>query len=308
MKSLVVLGAGGFLGRTLTTKGRRAMIIKAVARNVASEANLIEEGVTWFAADLSKPAALSSILRHDDVVINLAHASELNEAENVALIDNIFLSCLANGVRRLVHCSTAIVAGATRSLRITESTPCAPVARYQRMKLVAEQRLLCISSGKLDVGVLRPTAIVGPGGQNLLKLANSLRNDSWLANYLRASVFGRRPMHLVPATDVVAALLHLAEFPAPLNGNVYIAASDEDPDNNFRSVESILMSSMGLGHRTIPVVPLPLQVLSTLLNLMGRSDTNVSRTYDSAKLRTTNFRSVDSIASAVRDFAKSLQK
>jgi nucleoside-diphosphate-sugar epimerase len=176
------------------------------------------------------------------------------------------------------------------------------------MKLAVEERLIALSSGQLDVGVLRPTAIVGPGGQNLLKLANSLQSANVFINYVRASALAHRPMHLVPVRSVADALLHLSTIPVTLNGGVYIAASDDDPDNNFQSVEAILMSSLGLGKRALPLVPMPRRALSALLRVIGRTDADTARTFDSGKLRATNFRQTVSVASAVCEFGESIRK
>jgi nucleoside-diphosphate-sugar epimerase len=107
---------------------------------------------------------------------------------------------------------------------VTESVTCVPATPYERIKWALERQVLGIHSESLDVGILRPTAIVGPGGANLLKLARALRGGSAVVNYLRASLFADRPMHLVPVRNVAAAVLHLAALPGPLGGNIYHVA------------------------------------------------------------------------------------
>jgi nucleoside-diphosphate-sugar epimerase len=114
-------------------------------------------------------------------------------------------------------------------------------------------------------------------------------------------------MHLVPVRDVAAALLHLAFLPAALNGNVYQVSSDDDPDNNFRSVEETLRRALGLGPRRWPLLPLPRQVLALALWVLGRSETNLARIYDSTKLLSTAFVPVQPVAAAVREFGESFK-
>jgi len=305
MPSLVILGAGGFVGLSLLSAGQFPMPITAVARSIPPNAAHPDRGITWLAADLSIPTSLHNVLSPGDVVINLAYRSDAGEAENVAIIDNIVEACLRSRAARLVHCSTAAVAGAAQSSRLDETCPCVPSTPYEQTKWVLEQRVLSALSRGIDVGILRPTAIVGPGSQNLLKLAKSLQNGSRLASYLRASLFGRRPMHLVPVRDVAAALLHLATLPGALDGNIFIVSADDDPKNDFLSVEDILLRAMGRGSRTVPPVPVPRLVLSLLLRLRGRSGADVSRRYDASKLLATNFRRVDSVAGAVCEFGRS---
>jgi nucleoside-diphosphate-sugar epimerase len=199
------------------------------------------------------------------------------------------------------------VAGATQVSRVVESTPCMPLTPYERTKWIIEQRVLGALHRGLDVGILRPTAVVGSGGHNLLKLARSLVRDSAFANYLRASLFGRRPMHLVPLRNVTAALLHLSFLPAALNGEIYIVSSDDDPHNNFRSIEKIMLRSLGLRPRKVPLLPFPSGVLSLMLRLLGRSEVGRARIYDSGKLHEVGFKPMNSVVGAVREFGENFK-
>ena len=308
MSSVVVLGAGGFLGRALVESGLASVPIKAVARTIPLDMDSVKEGVTWFAADLGNPTSLQSILDDGDIVLNLVYMSGANEAVNIRLLDNIVEACLKAGAARLIHCSTAVVAGATRASYVSEVTPCVPQTSYERVKLTLEQRAASALSSGLDVGILRPTAIVGPGGQNLRKLATSLQHGNEIANYFRASLSGQRRMHLIPVIDVIGGLLHLAAMPTALGGGIFIISSDDDPDNNFNSVEKILLNCLGKKPRRWPLVPISRKVLDIFLKLLGRSDTDTARIYDSQKLRGTGFASNCSIAEAVRDFGVDFQQ
>jgi nucleoside-diphosphate-sugar epimerase len=308
MPSLVVLGAGGFLGRNLIAGGSFPMPVRAVGRTIPPGADLRTGEVTWFIEDLLNRAALVGALKPGDIVINLAFSPDQTEPENLRLLDNVIEACLRHRVARLLHCSTAVVVGSTQEYRVDESTVCRPVTPYEHTKWALEQAVLTASSKGLDTGILRPTAILGPGGRNLLKLARSLQTGSPFANYLRACLNRRRPMHLVPVRNVTAALLHLAFLPGRLNGGVFLVSSDDDPDNNFLSIEEILSRSLGLRPRRIPLLPVPGAVLPLLLRLRGRSETNTERLYLAGKLLGTRFVPVDSVANGVREFAETLRQ
>jgi nucleoside-diphosphate-sugar epimerase len=309
MSSMVILGAGGFIGRTLVVDGHSPLHIKAVARNIPVDVDIGQRGTIWFEADLSKAASVDDLLGSGDVVINLAYNADADEADNIAIIDNIINACLRARVSRLLHCSTAVVVGSTRVSRVVESTPCLPLTPYERTKWALEQRVLGALPRGLDVCILRPTAVVGPGGHNLRKLAKSLVSESAFTNYLRASLFGRRPTHLVPVRNVTAALLHLSVLPAASNGNTYIVSSDDDPNNNFRNIEDILLRSLGLQPRKLPLLPIPSEVLSLALRALGgRSELGVARIYDSGKLYDSGFKPIDSVANAVREFGESQKR
>jgi nucleoside-diphosphate-sugar epimerase len=305
--SFVVLGAGGFLGRTLIGREHGLLPVKAVVRSLGAALKDSPQGVTWVAADLSSPDWGREVLSPGDVVVNLAYAAGSGTSENLALIDGIIAGCVAHDVSRLVHCSTAVVVGSAKSRRVTEDTPCEPWTPYERTKWAVEQRVLEAGRGGLDVGIARPTAIVGAGGKNLESLVRSLLHGNPVVNYLRASTFGSRPMHLVPVGYVTTALLHIAATPGPLRGRTYLISADDDPDNGFDAVEAVLRESLGLGRRRAPLLPLPRIVLETLLRLRGRSETHVDRIYSPDALRTSGCAREESLASAVRAFATSFR-
>jgi nucleoside-diphosphate-sugar epimerase len=304
MSSLVVLGAGGFLGRSLVSAAPLPLSIKAVARRVPQDARLDQDGVTWVEADLLLPSALDAVLSPEDIVVNLAYAPAAGEAMNGAMVNNIVEACVSHRVARLVHCSTAVVAGAAARSRILESAHCHPRLPYERTKWALELRVLAAVPKGLDVVVVRPTEIVGRGSRNLVKLARSLQRGNRIANYLRASVLANRPMHLVPVRNVVGALLHLATLPGPMNGNIYHVSADEDPGNRFGTIEVVLSNALGLPSRRLPLLPVSWKMVSLLLGLLGRSAPGSSIFYDSRKLLDTGFRPVDSVASAVREFGE----
>lgn len=299
--SLVLLGASGFLGRALMARWTGPLPLRAVSRRTPESTGLASAGVTWVKADLFNATGLDGVLERGDVVVNAAYHMADMEA-NLPLIENVVAACRRAGVRRLVHCSTAVVVGATPARHVTEATPCEPRSAYEITKLAIEARVRTLVDDGIDVGILRPTAIVGPGGQNLLTLAQSLHSGSRVTNYVRASLFGRRRMNLVPVHTVAAALAHLALFPHPLSGHAYIVSADADEENNFASVERLLLASLGRPPRRLPLVPLGPRALSLVLAAAGRSVTATNRVYDSSKLLATGFTPPDTVTESVRAF------
>ncbi|KTD24335.1 Putative NADH-flavin reductase [Legionella lansingensis] len=307
MSSLVILGATGFLGKVLIAQKNIPSSIKAVARKIPSDADLHSERITWYDVDLLSPRALDKVLEKDDIVINTVYINTHSEVDNLRLINNIIDACVRNEVKRLIHCSTAVVVGTAKEPRIDETVTCVPCTQYEKVKFAIEQQVLNAVGKGFEIAILRPTAMVGPHGKNLLKLANSLINGNQLVNYLRASLFGRRRMHLVSVRNVAVAIVHLALLDHLLSGSIYYVSSDDDPENNYLGVEKILLETLGLGARKIPILPVPLLFLSILLKIKGRSESNLARTYDSRKLLATHFVPIDSLYDAVSEFAKSIR-
>lgn len=303
MSSIVVIGATGFLGRALILCNEvGGLPIKAISRRMPTDPALLKTDVAWYAVDVLQTGVLDSILESGDVVANLLYI-EGKEQDNFIALQNIIDSCEKAEVSRLIHCSTAVVAGATDHASVTELTICKPKTKYECIKYKLEQQLLASKQVRFDFAILRPTAIVGPGGKNLMKLAGALYKKSAFVNYLRAGLYGKRPMHLVPVCDVVGALLYLAKFKSSLNGNIFIISADDDHDNNYQQVESILMASMGLRARRYPIFPIPLFVLSMLLRLLGRTDVSMERRYVANKLIVAGFKRSGKISTSVREFA-----
>jgi nucleoside-diphosphate-sugar epimerase len=303
---IVLLGAGGFVGQAFVRRaGSRRL--KAVMRKPPKTSDASRPGVTWHAADLASPGSLDGIIDAGDVVVNLVYAGDRTEAENLALLDGVIDAAIRRRAAALIHVSTAVVAGETPEHRVTESTKCVPVTSYQHVKLALETRALQAVGRGLDVAVLRPTAVVGPGGRNLVTLANALLRGSALTNYVRAALFGRRPMHLVPVATVVDAVLFLAGRAGSLNGAVYIVSSHDDPDNNFESVERLLRHALGLSAPRGSVPHLPFPLLSFLLKTLRRAENDMHRVYDGTHLRDAGFRATVTVADAVREFGESLR-
>ncbi len=308
MSSLVILGSNGFLGKALLCNNNLLKPVKAIVRSIPTNVDIHQEKVTWIEADLMDPSSLIGVLSEGDIVINLAYIQDSDKFKNMTLIDNIIEACIYTKVSRLVHCSTAVVVGDITINRVNELSTCSPVTPYEQTKLALEKRVISASLRGLDVGILRPTAIVGCDGKNLLKLAHSLMHGNQFSNYLKTCVLGKMPMHLVPVRNVVAALLHLALSTKQLDGNIFIVSADEDVDNNFQRVEEILLDELGLNCTKFPYIILPRILQSLLFKFMNRNDINMNRTYDSKKLSDYGFEPIDSVNEAVRQFAHSIKQ
>lgn len=80
---------------------------------------------------------------------------------------------------------------------VDENTPCNPVTAYEQTKYEIETFLLSAVADGLEVAVLRPTAVLCPGGKNLIKLADSLMNGSKLLNYIKSCIHNERRMNAI---------------------------------------------------------------------------------------------------------------
>ena len=155
MTQLLVLGATGFVGRSVCEKlversGGAAGRIRVATRRLTRARHLqLLPTVELAEADVHDDAALARLLRDTDVVVNLVailHGSEAEfERVHVRLPERLAAACEKAGVKRVVHVS---------ALGASTDGP----SLYQRSKARGEAAL---RAAGLDLTVLRPSVIFG---------------------------------------------------------------------------------------------------------------------------------------------------
>src|SRR5205085_3036731 len=117
-------------------------------------------------------------LRGVDVVYNLAAVyrqagipTETYREVNATAVGRLIEAAAKANVRRVVHCSTVGVHGDIEHPPATEDAPLKPGDIYQVTKVEGEN--LARETGKrcgVEVTIVRPTGIYGPGDRRLLRL------------------------------------------------------------------------------------------------------------------------------------------
>lgn len=298
-----ITGASGYLGRALVDDLAQSGICFSVLTH--SIRTPVDTPGACFRGDLLQRESLSGWLGDNQTVIHLAYMWSAGEAANIAATRNLLAVCRDAGVRRLVHVSTAAVVGRADTPWVDEATPCNPVTEYGRTKLAIEQLMRDYSvNGDVDVVLLRPTSVFGPGGAPLEKLCRDLRQQGWPKNYLRACLFGRRATNLVHIENVIAAIRFAIEHPGRFAGETLIVSDDEAPTNNFQDVETIVREVLQLGRYPVPVVPFPRAVLETILRAMGRNIVDTRCRFNSARIRKMGFVPPMAFEQGVRGYAE----
>lgn len=300
-----VTGATGFIGTHLLPLLQAAGVrIRVLSRS----AQVAVPGVESVVGDLFDKPSLARFLQSGSVLINLAQPSAaLADEEFAAGMRNVAQAAREAGIGRVLHISTAMVIGVPTAQRVTEDTPGQPKTAYERQKYATERTLRNELGAEVDFGVLRPTAVFGLGGQNLLKIAADIASGSTLKRYVLRFLHGQRILHLVSVQEVAAAIVFLAFLTRPLAGQVFLVAADDEPANNYQAVDAILAAAMGK-----PVlrgsVRLPGAVLKALLRMAGRSQADPRLVYDAAKLRSWGFAPPIDFKLALQAFAQAYMK
>lgn len=303
MTHIAVIGASGFIGENLLADlaERRESEVRVLTRSrkVGSQNG---SHVFFIEGDLLKPETLDVLFEPGCTVINLAYLASGSKRDNLDAMTNLAEACARKRVKRLIHCSTAVVAGSSKEDWVDESTLCNPVTEYEKTKLEIESVLFEKSLGVFEFTILRPTAVFGPGGKNLLKLAKELEMDSLWSNYARSCLFYRRSMNLVCVENVVAALIFLLDADGKIDREIFIVSDDDAPMNNYRDIETRLLDKLGK-HFPVKSVPLPLMFLGVFRQILGKPAVNLTVKYSDKKLASFGFKKPQSLEDGIELFA-----
>ena len=304
MEVVAVTGGTGFIGSRLVEllAARAETEIRLLVRQASARSR--PENVLPVAGDAVESASLRRLLVPGCMLINLVHLDARSRTDNTEFAKTVLSACAAASVTHLVHCSTATVVGRTPGDVINENTTCMPGNEYEATKLAVERVFLEQGPQNLGVSILRPTAVFGPGGKNLIKLADDLFRQSRILNYAKSSLYGNRRMNLVHVDNVAAALAFLADRQHQIRKRIYLVSDDEHSSNNYRDVEKRLMKAFCVPDYPIPPLPMPRFVLAAAMRIAGRSNTNPDRVYDSAKLRNAGLKKPMPFEEGLEDFIR----
>ena len=305
MQVVAITGASGFIGQKLVTllSTRGDMRIRVLIHRNRNCDVLNKPNVVAVEGDLMRAESLKKLLEPGCTVVNLVYLRSRSKEKNLGATDNLAGACARAKIKRFIHCSTAVVAGKAPGNVIDENTTCSPTSEYEITKLAAEKMLLDKYSSSFEVVVLRPTAVFGPGGKNLIKLANDLRQGNRILNYLKSCLFNYRKMNLVHIENVVSSIEFLVDTEKAMDQEIFIVSDDDSPINNYRDIEKYLIKRFGYKDYLLPRISLPRIVLSTVLKLIGKSNVNPKRVYHDRKLMNAGFKKSVSFAEGLASFA-----
>lgn len=173
--TVAVTGGSGFTGaaliKRLLDEGYK---VKALIRNPSTIP--FNECLEIVRGDLGDRVALEKLVEDVDTVFHIAamYRSEgryedflaVNYEGTRALLE---ASRYAN-VRRFIYCSTIGVHGTVEQTPADETAPYSPRDPYQETKLMAEKYCLEMHGHDIEVVVIRPCGIYGPGDTRMLKM------------------------------------------------------------------------------------------------------------------------------------------
>lgn len=231
MKALVT-GGTGFTGshlvRRLLQEGWEVVALDYKPGLFADD--LESEGAEVILDSITEPGVVDDATRGTDVVFHLAAAfrdltalASTYRKVNVDGTRNVLNAACEWGVSKVVYCSTQGVHGNVDNPPGDENTPIDPEDLYQETKYEGE--LVCheyIDGDQMDVTIIRPTAIYGPGDPGrflmLFKMAET-------GHFLMFGD-GTTTYHPIYIDNLVDLFLLTAEDPRS-SGETYIGADEK---------------------------------------------------------------------------------
>jgi len=225
---VLVTGATGFTGGHLArTLAARGDTVRALVRSAAPA--LAAAGIETVTGDLRDAASIERAALGVDVVYHIAaiyRQAGLRDQEyravNAAAVRTVIEAAGSAGVRRVVHCSTVGVHGDISHPPAAEDAPLKPGDIYQVTKLEGERIAReAAEDTEMEVVIVRPTGIYGPGDRRLLKLFRGVARS-------RFPILGSGNIyyHLTYIDDLVEGFRLCASVPAAA-GRTYILAGAE---------------------------------------------------------------------------------
>ena len=226
---VLVTGATGFTGGHLARAlAARGDTVRALVREPARAAATLPD-IELVRGDLTDEASLARAVDGVETVYNIAalyRAAGLDDgvyrAVNATAVGTLIARAGAAGVRRVVHCSTVGVHGDIAHPPAGEDAPLRPGDVYQETKLEGERiaREAAARAG-VELVIVRPTGIYGPGDRRLLKLFRGVARRRFV-------VLGRGDIwyHLTFIDDLVDGFRLCGTVPAAA-GRTYILSGPE---------------------------------------------------------------------------------
>ena len=223
-KTILVTGAGGYLGTALCTSLSRihchlvALVHRARFLPIPRESSA---SLTYQQVDLAERSIWPTLLRdyNPDVIVNLAahehrrnsqHSPALDLAVNTATVLELLEACRELELApRIVLASSANLAGCPSSSMVNEDTPDQPLTLYAINKLVAEQYLRYYAQTfNLPAVALRFANIYGPLPERGTEIDRDLESRVVLNSIMRRALAGG-PLFLYRNQDCVRDFVYV---------------------------------------------------------------------------------------------------
>lgn len=232
---IAITGATGFTGGALAQRlTNEGYPVRALSRR-EPDTSVKARAREWIDGALTDPDAIAELVEGADTCFHIAamYRTEgrpeeflrINRDSTALLLE----AARKAGVRRFVYCSSIGVHGDVHSGVADETAPFSPRDPYQQSKLLAEQ--LCreqMAIPGMEIVVVRPCGIYGPGDTRMLKMFDMLQKGTFF--YVGP---GKSHFHPVYIDDLVEGFMLAMREPAAAGQTFIIGAAEHLPLRDY---------------------------------------------------------------------------
>jgi nucleoside-diphosphate-sugar epimerase len=270
---ILITGGTGFTGSHLVKhvlrEGHAAVVLDNQEGIMLGE--LRELGAEIIIGSVTEPDTLRKAVASCDAVYHLAAAfRKINvpkseyDGTNITAMSSLLEICRDAGVKKIVYCSTQGVHGNIESLARkppvpgNEDSPIKPEDYYQLTKYEGEKVAHTFMEQGMDITILRPTALYGPGDPGRFLMLYRQVKKGWFPFFGDGSAF-YHPVHVGNFCDAFTLSLH-----APASkGRTYIIADGEY--FHIREIVAKIAEIMGVKCRFVRLPFYPMYWLSFII-------------------------------------------
>lgn len=304
LRKINLLGGTGFIGSHLI---QELVKLHGVNSSILSHRRKVDLNLPKtckvIRGSLLDKESLDNFIEPRSTVINLSNIGAESFGDNMAGALNLARVCTAKKVKRIIHCSTAVVAGRTTSSVVNEETKCIPSTAYEKNKLQIENLLLDRIKNNTEIVIVRPTAVFGRNGKNLLKLAKEVRLKSRAILLLKTSLNYKRRLNLISVENVAAAFLFFVKSKDSYYRQRFIVSDDNVEENNYFDVVNLLCKYFRKRPVRAMFIPFRYAILRAGLIALRRSNICSDRVYSADKLFNSGFRPPVQFQDGIKKFA-----
>lgn len=262
---ICVTGATGFIGKQLSNYLQHSghEVLALVRSKPAADDGFID-GIKFAIGDVRQAESLKAAFSGCEVVMHLAalfNHPELSledyQAVNVDGVRNVLESARANGVQRVVHCSTVGVAS-DGTPPYSESAPYAPPEwdKYETTKCAGEKLARKFHSDTgYPVVIIRPAQVYGPGDVGKIKFYRMVKKGIMVNP-------GKTLKHLIYVEDLCKAFQLAASCEQGFGEPMIIASPKPTP---LTELVSVVAKAIKVEEPKIRIPALPITVIATVV-------------------------------------------
>jgi len=229
IKHIAVTGATGFLGKHLCERLiRDGYTISILSRDAHKAKKFEGRAARIVVGDITDLKAITELVEGVDAVIHLV--SNFRTASgppksyhhiNVDGTNTVLQAAQEAGIKRLIHCSTIGVHGSVKISPANEDSPFNPGDLYQETKVISENMVRdAVSKSEMEIVIIRPCSIYGPGDMRMLKMFRMLIKRTFL---LIGSC--RENFHAVYIDDLIDGFMLALQTPG-ISGETFIIGGE----------------------------------------------------------------------------------